>query len=80
MDYLEYKLPTWALPAIINNDYTGCNDEERDIINSFLSELPPGHFSIVSEEYFTNYDLLTPFKKLGNAGMCADAHYFISRS
>lgn len=37
-DYFEYRIAEHFLPAIINDDYSGLNDEEINLLNRFLSE------------------------------------------
>jgi len=37
-DYFEYRISKHFLPAIINDDYSGLNDEEINLLNRFLSE------------------------------------------
>ena len=36
------KLPTWALSAIFNGDYSGLEDREDKMIDDYLASFPPG--------------------------------------
>lgn len=35
---VEFRLPTWALPALINGDFTGLTDEEERKVLEFTDE------------------------------------------
>lgn len=37
-DYFEFDVAEHFLPAIINDDYTGLNDEETNLLHDFLSQ------------------------------------------
>ena len=37
-DYFEYRISGHFLSAIINDDYSGLNDEEINLLNGFLSK------------------------------------------
>ena len=37
-DYFEYRVSEHFLPAIVNDDYTGLNDEESNLLQQFLTE------------------------------------------
>ena len=58
-----YRIPTWCLPVIFNHDYTGLTDRETIEINSFLDDLPEGHFqmpeNIDEQKYFTSFNDVT---------------------
>ena len=50
-DYYEYNLAEHFLSALINNDYSGLDDNEADTLNSWLAGLPVrGHWDVDSEE------------------------------
>lgn len=35
LDTIQVKIPTWALPALINNDFSGLEQNEEELIWSF---------------------------------------------
>ena len=47
-EQVEYTLPIWALPVLINGDNTGTTDEEDDYIDDFIADLPVqgGHYQV----------------------------------
>ena len=38
-DYYEFNISTAYLPALINDDYSGLNDEDIIILNEWLSDI-----------------------------------------
>lgn len=56
------QIPTWALPYIINDDASGLNDEEIELVKEFYSSYEKNglHIEIVSPHddeygYFSHY-------------------------
>jgi len=50
-DFYEYNLSGHFLSALINNDYSGLDDNEADTLNSWLAGLPAhGHWDIPRDE------------------------------
>jgi len=39
MELIDYKIPNWALCALINGDYDGLTDEDMTKIETFVSEV-----------------------------------------
>jgi hypothetical protein len=37
-DYIEVNLPTWALCAIVNDDYSGLSDEDETQVRKFVAK------------------------------------------
>lgn len=57
--YDEYTLPVWAICPIVNDDYSGIEDEDSQAIEEFLKTLPEnGSFEFPDntdeEKYFTH--------------------------
>ena len=44
-DYYEFTIGEHLAPAIINDDYTGLNDEEGQQLKDFLVDFKNGHWS-----------------------------------
>jgi hypothetical protein len=57
-----YKIPEWALSALVNNDYTGIEDDDEAFVDNLWewlnSEYGAGNWHIgdVSEQYFGRAD------------------------
>jgi len=51
-DYIEHKICGHYLSAIINDDYTGLDDEEEQLLNQWLDNnfIMYSHFDVISEE------------------------------
>ena len=48
------SMPTWALGAIFNDDFTGLDDEDERLVRGWIKE-NPGTYDIQDEqEYFTH--------------------------
>lgn len=45
-----YILPSYWASALINNDYSGCSDEDEQVINDWLDRVQPGYCVGCSEE------------------------------
>lgn len=58
-DTYEYQFPSYALPALINGDYDGLEDEDIKLLDNFLKA--NSHIDvwedkeIDQEPYFTHY-------------------------
>lgn len=58
-----YKVPAWALSALVNNDYTGIEDDDEAYIDNLCewldSEYGQGnwHIGTISAPYFSRADL-----------------------
>jgi hypothetical protein len=64
----EFTIPTWALPAIFNDDYSGLSYKDEENIRLFLSHnfnyLGVGHFDIPeddAEHYISNYNQISGY-------------------
>jgi len=42
-DLVEYDVPSWALSALINGDYSGLNDEDEEKLNNFVNGVVNAH-------------------------------------
>jgi hypothetical protein len=57
-----YKIPSWALPALVNSDYTALMDDDEAYVDNlfewFDSEYGQGNWHIgeVGEQYFGRAD------------------------
>ena len=57
-----YKIPAWALAALVNNDYTGIEDDDEAFVDNLCewldAEYGAGNWHIgdVSEQYFSRAD------------------------
>ena len=50
------KIPTWAISAIINDDWTGLEDSDIDLIQRWFEYTGYDHICTPkSDPYFTNY-------------------------
>jgi len=50
-DYYTYHLAGHYLPALINGDYSGMDDQESEQLDRWTDSLPVrGHFDVISEE------------------------------
>jgi hypothetical protein len=49
---IEYKIASFYLPAIINGDYSGMEDEEEGMLNAFLQSVGTGVWSSGDEVGF----------------------------
>lgn len=38
-DLIEYDIPSWAMSALINGDYSGLSEEDEEKLNKFTSEV-----------------------------------------
>ena len=58
--YDEYTLPVWAICPIVNDDYSGIEDEDTKAIEEFLETLPEnGSFEFpdnMDEEKYFHHD------------------------
>lgn len=53
---IEHTIPTWAVCAIVNGDYSGLTDEEEKAINDFLENEGNPELSMIdghSDEYYS---------------------------
>ena len=56
----HYLVPTWSLPALIYDDYSGFEDHEKILIDNFFARLDremgddPKMFEVNGEEYFSH--------------------------
>lgn len=65
-DFVRYiePVPSWALPAIINDDYSGLNEEDSKMVRAWLE--------------LTNYEIISPldedpsFRHFPAFGLAAD--------
>lgn len=54
-------IPTWALSAIINNDWSGVDGADKELINNFLASnhggriIADGYFEVSSEDEFFSW-------------------------
>lgn len=56
-EQFEYKIPQWAVCALINGDYSGLSDEDEENLNAFTDSLPiGGHWSISDDEPYFSWD------------------------
>jgi hypothetical protein len=54
---IELKIPSWAVVAIINNDYSGLEPEDEEKLNNFLNEYKNYYFvPPEGEEYFSHHN------------------------
>ena len=69
----QYTIPTWSICAIEYGDYSGLTDEDIQILETFLADLPQagGCFSYSEEEYFSRYP------SFGLACTCVEADYVL---
>ena len=57
-----YKIPSWALPALVNNDYTGIIDDDEAFVDNLCEWLDGEyghglwHIGNVSEQFFGRSD------------------------
>ena len=42
-DLVEYEIPSWAISALINGDYSGLEDDEITKLNDFIQEVTNAH-------------------------------------
>ena len=47
-----YILPTWSIPAIIYDDWTGLSNKQDKALSEFLSDIPAGSWEVSSESEF----------------------------
>lgn len=81
IDWTDYKIPTWALPALINGDYSGLTDEEEDMLIRFEKQVirdagKPGHWGVDDDEpYFSRNNDINR-----GGGDVVDAKYYVMES
>lgn len=39
LETYEYQIPIWALPALVNDDFSGLENEDIDMVKAFNSKL-----------------------------------------
>lgn len=56
MKRIKEKIPSWAISAIIYDDYTGLEDSEIDLIQRWFEDTGYDYVCTTdSDPYFTNY-------------------------
>ncbi len=69
-DIYEYEVPSWALGALINGDYSGLSDEDEQKINNFVqsvvSEVGNANFYGGEEEDRIGFSGFNDIDKLGS--------------
>ena len=70
---ITYTVPEWALPALINDDYSGLSDDDCSAIDALQSKLPLGHWSMPIDEasFYPSNDL----QNLGDN--CVEIDYMV---
>lgn len=76
-DYIPITIATHYLPMIVNDDYSGLDDEEEAVLDKFLAKLPPGgHWATESDdEGYFGKDAVT-----GLMSTVVDAKYMLPRN
>ena len=75
-DYVEYKIPAWALCAMVNGDTSGLEDDDIAALTEFeednFYQFGAGTWDFEEEEYFSHTN------DVGGLGCdVVDATYFI---
>ena len=57
-EQIEYVIPDWALCAVINDDYSGLEDQDIADLEKFLESVPgEGHWGYCdNESYFSRHN------------------------
>jgi len=55
---IEYKIPSYFLPALINNDESGLEENDIKELNAFYEKenFSGGHWDCSEEEYFSRFN------------------------
>lgn len=70
-DYYAFSIGTQFVPAIVNDDRTGLSDEEEDMLDRFLYDLPAGVWDFSSHEVETVCEISESFS------LCVEATYHV---
>ncbi len=79
-----FVVPTWAMPAIINNDFSGLEPGDEAKIRRFLQEteaaLGHGHFSYDPEAYCTFFSRNNDVHSLSDECLSVDYCYRVEQA